>query len=76
VNSAGTWTTTVPVWPGKDGIATVDVAVTEPPYSDEIVENRVGTRTITVPGSPARDGTAIVEVVVFEPAYNDEMVVN
>jgi hypothetical protein len=43
VNSAGTWTTTVPVWPGRDGKAMVDVATAEPKYSDEIVVNTAGT---------------------------------
>jgi hypothetical protein len=66
----------VPVWPGRDGTATVEVAVTEPAYNDEIVKNRIGTRTTTVPGSPGREGAAIVEVVVFEPANRDVIVVN
>jgi archaellum component FlaG (FlaF/FlaG flagellin family) len=39
VNCAGTCTRTVPVCPGKDGRATVEVAAAEPTYSEVTVVN-------------------------------------
>jgi hypothetical protein len=57
----------VPVWPGRDGTAIVDVAATEPKYSDETVMNTAGTWTTTVPVCPGRDGKTMVDVAVVDP---------
>jgi hypothetical protein len=66
----------VPVWPGKEGTATVDVAAIDPKYREETVVNSAGTCTTTVPVCSGRDGTATVKVTATEPEYSDETVVN
>jgi hypothetical protein len=60
VTCVGTWTRTVPVWPGKDGIATVDVATTDPAYSEVRVINCCGSCRVVVPTCPGRLGVSIV----------------
>lgn len=52
VNLAGTRTRTVPVWPAAEGVAIVDVTVTEAPlvgFNEVSVVKGVATRTNTVP---------------------------
>jgi len=49
----GTRTTTVPVWPRRDGVATTDIAVVEPSYISVIVVNAndcCGTCTVALCG--------------------------
>jgi hypothetical protein len=67
VYAAGSKTTTVPVWFGDAGIATVDVTAVEPVYGDVSVVYWLGTKNTTVPLSPAAFGVAIVVVDVVEP---------
>jgi hypothetical protein len=66
--------TTVPISPGKDGVASVTVAAADPAYGDVIVVYSPvtdafcpGTWTTTVPISPGKEGVAKVTVEATDP---------
>jgi hypothetical protein len=59
----------VPVWPGPDGIAAVDVIVAVAPLTglkEVMVVNNEGTWTMMVPNWPGAVGAAAVNVMGIE----------